>query len=282
MRVKKFLIDIVIIITASLIYALGLHCFTAPNAIAPGGVIGVCIILNSFLPVPVGTLYAAFNVPLILIGLKILGKRRMLKTLISVAVITAATDWLFINIPVYTGDKVLASLFGGVLFGAGMGLIYSREGTSGGIDIVNRIINKKRPHLRMGAIMLSMDAVIIASAMLFFRSIESGLYAMIAIFVSGRVVDLILYGGLEGKLMLIFSDKYEEISRRILVEESRGVTLLSGVGGYSRESRNVICCAVQKNQYVKIKRKIGEVDKNAFIVIASASEVLGNGFGENV
>jgi uncharacterized membrane-anchored protein YitT (DUF2179 family) len=182
------------------------------------------------------------------------------------------------DVPVYTGDKILAGIFGGVLFGAGLGLIYIREGTSGGIDIVNRIINKKRPHLRMGVIMLTSDAVVITAAMFVFKSIESGLYAIIAIFVSGRVADLILYGGLEGKLMLIFSEKFEEISRKILNEEGRGVTFLKGVGAYSGVDRNVICCAVRKAQYAQIKRKIVEVDGNAFIVIANAGEVLGNGF----
>ena len=276
----RWFYDIAVITLACLVYSLGLHCFTAPNEIAPGGVVGIAIIVNSFMPVSVGVLYAIFNIPLIILGAVFLGKKRMFKTIIAVGVITAATDWLFVNLPVYTGDKILAAVFGGVLFGVGLGLIYLRESTSGGIDIVNRIINKKRPHLKMGAIMLASDAVVIAAAMLVFRSIESGLYAIIAIFVSAKVVDLIVYGGLEGKLMLIFSDKYEDISRKILIEEGRGVTFLRGVGGYSREERIVICCAVPKNRYAGIKRKIGEIDPRAFIVIASAGEVLGQGFSE--
>jgi uncharacterized membrane-anchored protein YitT (DUF2179 family) len=261
-----------------MIFSLGFHSFTVPNDIAPGGVVGVATIVNSFLPISVGILYAIFNVPLIIIGFFILGRKRMLKTLVSVGVITIATDFLFVNLPVYTGDKILASVFGGVMFGTGLGLIYLRESTSGGIDIVNRIINKKRPHLRMGTIMVMSDAVIISAAMLVFGSLESGLYAIIAIFVSGRVADFFLYGGLEGKLMLVFSEKYEEISREILEGEGRGVTFLKGVGAYSGADRNVICCAVPKNRYAKIKRKINEIDSAAFIVIASAKEVLGNGF----
>jgi len=263
------------------VFSLGLHCFTAPNEIAPGGVVGIATIVNSFVSVSIGTLYLLFNIPLIILGVIFLGKRRMVKTLVSVGVITAATDFLYVNIPVYTGDKILAAVFGGVLFGVGLGLIYVREGTSGGIDIVNRIINKNRPHLRMGAIMVVSDAVIIGAAMLFFGSIESGLYAMIAIFVSGRVADLLLYGNLEGKLLLIFSEKYDIISEKILTEFGRGVTFLKGTGAYSGSERNVICCAVPKNQYVRIKRKISEIDSSAFIVITSAKEVLGNGFNAN-
>jgi uncharacterized membrane-anchored protein YitT (DUF2179 family) len=118
--------------------------------------------------------------------------------------------------------------------------------------------------------------------MLVFRSIESGLYAIIAIFVSGRVVDLILYGKLEGKFMFVFSEKHGQVAEKILTEEGRGVTFLKGVGAYSGEGKSVICCAVHNNQYARIKRKISEIDENAFIVITNICEVLGNGFGENV
>jgi len=278
---RRLISDVFLIVFGSLVYSLGLHCFTAPSGIAPGGVIGIATVIGSFVPLPVGTLYGLFNLPLLFIGFKALGKSRMFKTAVSVATITAATDWLFMQFPAYKGDMVLAALCGGVLFGAGTGLIYLKEGTSGGIDIVNRIINKKSPHLRMGAIMLASDAVIITMAMLAYRNIESGLYALIAIFVSGRVVDLILYGSLEGKLLLIFSDKYEEITQKILFEEKRGATILKGTGAYSGSNRNVVCCAVQKNQYARLKRKIAEVDKNAFIVITNIGEVLGQGFSEN-
>jgi uncharacterized membrane-anchored protein YitT (DUF2179 family) len=124
--------------------------------------------------------------------------------------------------------------------------------------------------------------VIISAAMLVFRSLESGLYAIIAIFVSGRVVDVILYGRREGKLMFIFSDEHERIAGRILSEEGRGVTFLKGTGAYSGADRNVICCAVQNNQYARVKRKVGEVDKSAFIIITNIREVLGNGFEANI
>jgi len=280
-RLINYIGDVFLIILGSLVYSLGLHCFTAPNGIAPGGVIGVATVAHSFAPLQVGTLYALFNLPLLIIGFIRLGKARMIKTVLSVAVITAATDFLYVGLPVYKGDKVLAALFGGALFGFGMGLIYVREGTSGGIDIVNRIINKKSPHLRMGAIGFASDAVIIAGAMLAYRNIESGLYAIIAIFVSGRVVDLILYGSLEGKLLYIFSDEFAEITKMILFEEKRGATILKGVGAYSGAERDVVCCAVQKNQYARIKRRVAEIDKDAFIIITNAGEVFGKGFSEN-
>jgi uncharacterized membrane-anchored protein YitT (DUF2179 family) len=286
--IQKWVVDIAIIVVASLIYSLGIHSFTVPNEIVPGGIVGFAIVINHFLPISVGLIFAAINVPLAIIGFKILGKKRMIKTLISVAVITAATDWLFVGfaglapIPTYTGDKLLASIFGGVLFGAGTGLVFAREGTTGGIDIINRIINRIRPHLRMGIIVVASNAVIILIAMLVFGSLESGLYAIIAIFVSGRVTDLILYGGLEGKLMLIFSDKHEEIAKRIIVEEGRGVTFLKGTGAFTGNEKNVICCAVHNNQYAKVKRKSREIDPTCFIIITNAREVFGEGFTYNI
>jgi len=284
-RLRKWILDIAIIIIASLVYSLGVHSFSAPNGIVPGGIIGLATVINNFAPIPIGTLFLLINVPLIAVGFKLLGKRRMFKTLISVAVITVATDWLFVGliagipaVPTYTGDKLLASIFSGVLFGAGSGMVFLREGTTGGIDIVNRIINKFNPHLRMGGIILASNAVVITAAMLAFGSLESGLYAIIAIFVSGRVTDLILYGGLEGKMLLIFSEKFDEIARRIIVEEGRGVTFLKGTGAFTGDDKNVICCAVHNNQYARVKRRAREIDPRCFIIITNAREVFGEGF----
>jgi uncharacterized membrane-anchored protein YitT (DUF2179 family) len=227
---------------------------------------------------PVGLLYGLFNLPLIILGFIFLGKGMMVKTIVSVTVITVATDYVFSAIPVYEGEKILAALFGGVMLGTGLGLIYTREGTSGGIDITNRLIYKKFPHISLGKITLAVDAVIISASMAVFKSVEVGLFAIVAIFVSGRVMDILIYGGLEGKLLFIFSDNYEEISQKIIGEHHRGVTLLNGTGAYSGHERKVICCAVQKNQYVKIKHLVAEADPSAFIIIANAGEVLGEGF----
>lgn len=280
-KVKKWFLDIIYIISASLIYSIGIHCLTAPNEIAPGGVTGISTIINSFTGISIGLLYGLINLPLIIIGLIFLGRSTMIKTIVSVIVITVATDFLFAEIPVYEGNQMLAAIFGGVFFGVSLGFIYMREGTSGGTDIINRIIHKKLPHFSLGKIMLAGDAIILTSAMFIYKSIEAGLYAIISIFICSKVMDMILYGTLEGKLLLIFSNNYEPITECIIKEYNRGVTLLNGEGGFSGESKKVICCAVQKNQYVKIKRIVSRIDPHAFIVITNAGEVLGEGFTEN-
>lgn len=283
-KVLRWIIDIILIIIGSALYSVGLHCFATPNDIAAGGVGGISIIINELTDLNVGFLYGIINVPLIIIGFIFLGKKMMFKTMIGVAVITAATDWLLplAGVPVYSdGDKLLAAIFAGIFFGVGMGLVYLRDGTTGGTDIINKLINKKFPHFSMGVIMLSTDAVVIIASMIVFGTIEAGLYSIISIFVASKVMDMILYGSFEGKMLLIFSDKYEEISEYIMNSLERGVTWLDGEGAYSKREKHIICCAVHKNEYSKVKRKVKEIDPGAFIIITNAGEVLGMGFHDN-
>ena len=283
-KVLRWIIDVFLVIVGSTLYSVGLHFFATPNNIASGGVGGISIIINELTNINVGIMYGAINVPLIIIGLIFLGKKMMIKTVIGVAVITAATDYLLpcLNIPVYSdGDKILAAIFGGIFFGVGMGLVYLREGTTGGTDIINKLINKKFPHFSMGVIMMATDAVVIVASMVVFGTIEAGLYSMISIFIASKVMDMILYGSFEGKMLLIFSDKYEAISDYIMNSLERGVTWLDGEGAYSKAEKHIICCAVHKNEYSKVKRKVKEIDPNAFIIITNAGEVLGMGFHDN-
>ena len=282
-EIWRWVVDIFLIIVGGIIYSAGLHCFSAPNEIAPGGVAGISTLINAATGgMNIGILYGIINKPLIIIGFIFLGKKMMIKTLLSVAVVTFATDYGLAGVPIYeNGDKMLAAICAGVLFGVGLGVVYVREGTTGGTDIINKIINKKFPHISVGAAMMGTDAVIIGASMLVFKSFEAGLYALIAIFISSKVLDMILYGSFEGKMMLIFSDKYGEISEYIMTNLDRGITWLNGTGAYSKQSKQVICCAVHKSEYAKVKRKVKEIDSKAFIIITNAGEVLGEGFHAN-
>lgn len=281
-KALRWVVDIIVIVIASVIYSLGLHVFTVPNDIAAGGVGGISTIIHELFDINVGLMYGLINVPLVIVGFIFLGKNLMIKTLISVVVITFSTDYLLLNFPVYeNGDKVVASIFGGVLMGAGLGITFLREGTSGGTDITNKIINKFVPHFSMGAITMATDVVIVGASVLVFNNIENGLYAVISIFVCSKVIDMFLYGTFEGKMLLIFSDRYQEIADIIMIEFNRGVTFLLAKGAYSGADKNVICCAVHKNEYAKIKRKVKVIDPKAFIIISNTGEVLGDGFQEN-
>lgn len=278
----RWIVDIILIIFGSTVYSMGLHCFSAPNDIAAGGVAGISTLINAVADINIGILYGIINIPLIIVGFIFLGKKMMIKTFLSVIVTTVMTDYGLAALPAYKdGDRLLASIFAGILFGIGLGVVYLREGTSGGTDIINKLINKKYPHFSLGAIMLGTDAVIICASMLVYGTVEAGLYAIIAIFICSKVMDMILYGSFEGKMLLIFSDRYHEISEYVMKTLDRGVTWLNATGAYSEKSKQVICCAVHKNEYSKIKRKVKEIDPHAFIIITNAGEVLGEGFQAN-
>lgn len=268
----------IVIAIGSAIYAAGLHCFTAPNDIAPGGIGGIATVLARFFPLNVGTLYGLLNIPLLIVGFIFLGKKLMIKTVFSVAIITLCTDYLFIGLPVYKGDMIIAAVFGGVLFGIALGLVYRCESTSGGTDIINKIFNVRYPHISLGMITLFTDIIVIIFAMSAFGNIEAGLYAIIAMYVCGKIIDVILYGSFEGKAVLIFSEHFAVITEKLLTESHRGVTLLKGSGGFSGKEKNVICCALRKNEYARVKRIVRTIDPSAFIITATANEVLGEGF----
>lgn len=279
-RSLKWLADIPLIILGAAIYSAGINCFTAPNDIAPGGVGGLATVISYLTnhAVSIGLIFGLINIPLIIAGFIRLGKALMARTVLAVAVTTACTDFLSSMFPVYVGDRIIAAVFGGVLMGAGLGIVYNRDGTTGGTDIINKIIQKAKPHLSLGFIMMITDAVVVLISILAFGNLESGLYAIIAIFVSSRLMDYILYGGREGKAVFIFSEKAEEIGKAITTSISRGATFLKGQGVYTGADKNVICCAVPKNEYVKLKRIVKEYDAKAFIITATADEVLGEGF----
>lgn len=278
--VWRWIVDIVVIIIGSGIYALGVHSFTSPNDIAPGGVTGIATIVSSVTDWKVGTLIGLMNIPLLIAGFILLNKRVMIRTLISVVVLSFMTDYAFNAVPVYiaeSGSGILAAIFGGLLMGAGLGIVYVREGTTGGTDIVIKIINRFRPEMKLGTISFLINAAVAALGYFVYKNLDVVLYAVISIFVESKVMDALVYGGLEGKFLMIFSNQPQEISQKLLLMK-RGVTLLKGEGAYSGEERQVICIAVHKNEYVKVKRIVKETDPEAFVIITGANEVLGKGF----
>lgn len=279
---KKRLIDVVLILLGAVVYAAGINCFTAPSDIAPGGVGGLSTVISylSGGTLGIGLIFGLINIPLVIAGFLRLGKPLMLRTLIAVAVTSVCTDVLSGWFPAYEGDRMIAAVFGGVLIGSGLGIVYLRDGTTGGTDIINKLIQKAKPHLSLGTIMMITDAFVVMISILVYGNLESGLYAIITIFVSSRVMDLLLYGGRGGKAILIFSERADEIGEAIVGDISRGATYLKGTGVYSGTDKNVICCAVQKNEYAKLKRIVKEIDDRAFIITATADEILGRGFRE--
>lgn len=278
--VTRWIRDIVVIIIGSAVYSLGVHIFISPNSIAPGGATGIAVIIAEFAPIKVGTLILLLNIPLIITGFIKLNKSTMVKTLIAVALISVFTDLAEMFVPVYeagTGNGILAAVFGGGIMGFGMGLNYRSEGTTGGTDILTKMLGRRFPEMRLGAIQAAIDAIVVLGGFVAYRDINVVLYAIIAIFAQTKAMDFVVYGGNDCRFLFVFSDRTDEIAKRLL-DQRRGVTLFKAEGAYSGSERKVIATAVHRNAYSKVKRLVHEVDPRAFVVVTGTSEVLGEGF----
>lgn len=277
---KRTISELVSIALAAAVFSVGVHCFISKNNIAPGGATGAAVILSSFMDIGVGTLILLVNIPLLVLGFIFLERAVMLKTLFSVALITVFTDIAEIFVPTYNadgGNGIIAAIFGGAAMGVGLGLTYQSEGTSGGSDILTKIIGKYFPQYRLGVIQAVLDIAVVLAGFLVFGNIDGVLLAAIAIFVQSIVIDRIIYGGRVSRLMLIFSKKNEEIAKQIIAAD-HGLTILKGEGAFSREERAVLMTAVRRNSYAKIKRIVRDIDPAAFVITTNADEVLGLGF----
>ena len=277
-KFKKIGLDVLGDIAGSLVFAVGLHCFTVPNHIAPGGVSGLSTLANYLWNAPIGLVSFLINVPLLLLALKFLGRSFTLRTLRTVAIMSIVMDVVIVPVPVYTGNTILAALFGGVCMGAGLAIVFMRGSTTGGSDIVSRLLQLKYPYLPIGRLILFIDLAVLLLAALTYRNIETLLYGMIAIFTSTRIIDSLLYGLDSGRLLIIMSEQPQQIADEIIARVGRGVTFLNGEGAYSGISRKVILCAVRNQQYFRIKRIVNEIDPEAFLVVTEANEILGYGF----
>ena len=276
--------DYTIIASGALMYASSVVIFTAPNNIAPGGLTGIGTLLNYLFSIPIGTFILVMNVPLFLLGYKSLGRGFIIKTIIGTVLTSVFIDVLAPFVPEYRGDMMLSCLFGGFFNGTGLALIFSRGGSSGGTDIIAATLHKRFPQLSIGYIILASDAIVVTVAAFVYNSIESGLYAVIAIFVSSKLIDVITYGTSRdnGKLMFIVTDKYEEILSALLNKVSRGVTVVDAQGGYSKTEKKLLLCALRPHQVFKANSVTKILDPNAFIIVTTAGTINGLGFANQM
>lgn len=277
----SLLLDIVATVAGTFLFALSVHYFTSPNRIAPGGLTGLATIIHSvWKDIPIGGLTLLFNVPIMVVGFIHLGKRFMFKTLISLGSFTLFTDYLLVNLPTYTNDKLLAAIFGGVLMGAGIGLMFSRGASSGGMDIVNKIIAKRLPHLKLGRVTFMGDLVVVSISIIVFKSVEPGLYALIALYISSMALDGVLYGFNVCKFIYVVSEKAEEMSVVVIAELHRGATIMRSYGAFTKQDRPTLMVAVRQNEYYKLKKIVRTIDPGAFLIVTPANEVVGAGFSK--
>ncbi len=269
----------VIITLACVLYALSFNWFYAPNDFTVGGFTGISQIINFFIPVlPVGTMIIVLNVPLFIVGLKKFGFAFLVKSIYTMALSSVLIDVVDVIHQFSLMDPLLACLYGGVTLGVASGLIFREEATTGGSELGAWIVRSHVERLSIGNICLGIDLTIILIYAAVFRSLNNALYGALALYITTKVLDLVVYGQNTAKLAYIISDKYEEIMQEMIARDM-GATLLNGKGIYTGSERPLLLCAVRNKEVVSIKRFIKELDPDAFFIVCDASEVLGEGFG---
>ena len=275
-----FLKDIGSDILGSLVFALGVNVFTTPNEIAPGGVTGIATVLHSITNLQMGTLTFLLNVPLVILGLLVIGKRFTLSTFRTLIILSLITNLTEAFLPVYTENALVASIFGGAAIGIGMGIIFLRGSTTGGTDILGRVLLRYFQHIPLGKILLAIDFIIVTFAGIYYGTLDAALYALVSVYVTERAMDSVLYGFNETRIAYVVTEHPTEVAKRVMDETERGITYLHGEGGFQRDEKLVIMCAMPSRQFAKFKRIVLEVDHAAFIMVAPASNVIGEGFKE--
>jgi uncharacterized membrane-anchored protein YitT (DUF2179 family) len=270
---------ILAITLASLVYALSfVWCFD-PNGIAFGGVTGLAQILNKVFPVlPVGVTVIALNIPLFLLGWRFIGGRLLVSSLYAMALSSVFIDLLT---PLYDWqamDPLLACIFGGLLLGLSLGVIFQQGATTGGTDLMARLLKLKLAWLPMGKLLLGLDLAVIVLVALFFRNLNTALYGLVALYISSIVMDGVLYGMDTAKVAYIISDQDEAICSAIVDKLDRGVTILHGQGAYTGADKKVLMCAFKQREIAAIKATVKGIDPDAFLIVCNAHEVLGDGF----
>jgi uncharacterized membrane-anchored protein YitT (DUF2179 family) len=251
--------------------------FLIPHKIAAGGTSGLATVLHHLAGLPVGATMLSFDIPLLLISIKILGARFGFNTLIGAIILSVSIDITAPFIPTLTNDLLLNSLYGGVLSGIGLGLVFRFEGSTAGTDLAAAIINKLFG-ISVGQALLLVDCFVIISAGLAFNSAELALYALISLFVSTQIIDLVQEGPSSAKAFFIMSSKTGILADAVMNEMDRGVTFLHASGGYTRESSEVLLCVVSIREVSRLKELIYALDRTAFVFVADAHEVMGEGF----
>lgn len=281
---KSMMTDLLFILGGSVCYAVAIGMFSDPNDIAPGGLTGVAILLNYLFDwIPVGVATIVMNVPLLIVSWFVLSKYMVLRTLWGILLSSVLTD---VMTPYVSGlflvsdgrNPLLVCIFGGALLGLGVGLIMRRGGTTGGSEVISRLLEKKYPHMSVGTLILGVDAVVITLSAVVYGRVEQALYAVVFVFVGSQIIDRVVYGGRSGKMIMIMSKKQPEITEAIMHKVNRGVTLLKSQGGYSGQDQNTMLVAVRKDEVFRLRKTVFDIDPDAFLMMLTTDEVRGLGF----
>ena len=274
---KRRILDYLMITMASFLYAVAVSLFLDPNSLAPGGVTGIAIILNRLSGLETGTWVLIINIPIIILGMWKFGLHFILSTLYCTAVTSFFIN-LLADFGVATEDRFLAALVGGALMAVGIGLVFKAGTTTGGTDIIVKLLRLRFPHLKTGSLFLITDATIVTASAFVFKDLDVALYAGLVVFVNSVLLDVVLYGRDGAKRIFIISDVHASIRKRLLEELDIGVTYISGTGAYSGKEKSVIMCVMKKQISAQVEVIVREEDPDAFMIVTSATEIFGEGY----
>lgn len=268
---------IILVLVGSSCYALALNLFLVRNNIAAGGFSGIATVIHYLTGLPVGAMVLFMNIPLFFLSWKSVGHRFFAICVASTVIMSVAID-MFASLPLFTTDRLMASVYGGVLSGFSVGLLYHAGGASGGSDLLARLINRIMPHVSIGRLLIIIDGIVIIFAAIIYKNAESALYAAITIYIAARITDASISGLDYAKVCFIITTKSQEISDNLLKSSTRGITRIAGTGLYTGQGRDVLMTVVKKNQIIGIKSAVKIIDPEAFVIVSDATEVLGKGF----
>ena len=265
-------------IVGCFVYSVGVTVFITPNEISPGGFTGIATIITYLLGFKSGMVLLVINIPVLILGFLKFGKEFIAKTALVTVMLSAVLSLTEYILPPLKTDKILAGIFGGILMGLGMSLILLRGATTGGVDIIAKLVNSKFRHISVGRLILFMDAAVIALAAVVYKNAESALYSVMSLYASSKMLDAMLYGADRGKIVYIVTDRAADIGKAVGERMRRGATLIRATGGYTGKEKNLLMCVLRIQEVSALYSIAEEFDPTAFIFVCDAGEIIGEGF----
>jgi uncharacterized membrane-anchored protein YitT (DUF2179 family) len=279
-KASEIVLKYLLIALGALVSAAGFEFLLYPNDIVVGGVTGVSMIINKLTGLPIGVLTIAMNVPLFAVAWKKFGLKFIIDSLVGMVLSSVFIDLLATQHISLTDDLLLACIIGGVIKGVGFGVIYWEGATTGGSDILAKLVRSRYPYINFGTITLMLDATVMVAFAVIFSNYEAAMYGVIAMFVTSRVVDVVLYGINTSNVCYIVSDKSDQVTQALTSTLGRGVTILHGEGAYTHREKQVLMCVVKRSESVEVRKLVKNVDEDAFLIVTDAKNVFGRGFGD--
>ncbi len=274
---KKHFTDFLMMLVGTFLTAAGTSIFFAPNKIVCGGISGISTVLYYLTSIPIGTSYAIMNGILLLAGIKVLGKDFIIKTLIGTGTMSVFMD-LLAYVPPITDNGILAALFGGILYGVGLGITFIAGASTGGTDILGRMVQFQFPSMGIGKLLMVIDGIIIAASIMVFKQADLVLLGIVGIFIQTIAIDTLINRMNVSELAFIITENGPDVSKMLIHDFERGVTVLNGKGAYTDRDKQVLLCAMKASETAVLQERIKEVDPEAFVIFSESKMIVGNGF----